>query len=426
MKKINIAKIDEEIFYDKLDNGLEVFFYPRENCQNVYATLTTKFGSIYKSFVPIGKTKFLTVPDGIAHFLEHKIFAQEDGEDVALFFEKSGTSYNAHTSLKSTTYEVSGPNNMIQNILFLLDYVQSPYFTLENVEMEKGIIKEEINMCNDNPWNILYDKIRYNTFKEDPIRYSISGSISDIDKINKELLYECYNTFYHPSNMFLVVTGNFDKEQLLKCIKENQDKKNFREYKEVKLKKIKEPNSVYKKDEIVICNTNIPKFSYNIKVPIDNIKDISKRKLMLYLYIVMNILFDETSEFSFKLKEEKIITNNIDFDMLNTDKHILISLINETFNYEVLKNRIEEVLKDFVVDEKAFDRKKKVLISNELFGYDSIVVINNIITDNILFDGKIENDIISIIESLNMDELNKILKMIDFTNVSTVVVKKEL
>lgn len=426
MKKINIAKIDEEIFYDKLDNGLEVFFYPRENCQNVYATLTTKFGSIYKSFVPIGKTKFLTVPDGIAHFLEHKIFAQEDGEDVALFFEKSGTSYNAHTSLKSTTYEVSGPNNMIQNILFLLDYVQSPYFTLENVEMEKGIIKEEINMCNDNPWNILYDKIRYNTFKEDPIRYSISGSISDIDKINKELLYECYNTFYHPSNMFLVVTGNFDKEQLLKRIKENQDKKNFREYKEVKLKKIKEPNSVYKKDEIVICNTNIPKFSYNIKVPIDNIKDISKRKLMLYLYIVMNILFDETSEFSFKLKEEKIITNNIDFDMLNTDKHILISLINETFNYEVLKNRIEDVLKDFVVDEKAFDRKKKVLISNELFGYDSIVVINNIITDNILFDGKIENDIISIIESLNMDELNKILKMIDFTNVSTVVVKKEL
>ena len=426
MKKINIAKIDEEIFYDKLDNGLEVFFYPRENCQNVYATLTTKFGSIYKSFVPIGKTKFLTVPDGIAHFLEHKIFAQEDGEDVALFFEKSGTSYNAHTSLKSTTYEVSGPNNMIQNILFLLDYVQSPYFTLENVEMEKGIIKEEINMCNDNPWNILYDKIRYNTFKEDPIRYSISGSISDIDKINKELLYECYNTFYHPSNMFLVVTGNFDKEQLLKCIKENQDKKNFREYKEVKLKKIKEPNSVYKKDEIVICNTNIPKFSYNIKVPIDNIKDISKRKLMLYLYIVMNILFDETSEFSFKLKEEKIITNNIDFDMLNTDKHILISLINETFNYEVLKNRIEEVLKDFVVCEKSFDRKKKVLISNELFGYDSIVVINNIITDNILFDGKIENDIISVIESLNMDELNKILKMIDFTNVSTVVVKKEL
>lgn len=424
MKKINIAKIDEEIFYDKLDNGLEVFFYPRENCQNVYATLTTKFGSIYKSFVPIGKTKFLTVPDGIAHFLEHKIFAQEDGEDVALFFEKSGTSYNAHTSLKSTTYEVSGPNNMIQNILFLLDYVQSPYFTLENVEMEKGIIKEEINMCNDNPWNILYDKIRYNTFKEDPIRYSISGSISDIDKINKELLYECYNTFYHPSNMFLVVTGNFDKEQLLKRIKENQDKKNFREYKEVKLKKIKEPNSVYKKDEIVICNTNIPKFSYNIKVPIDNIKDISKRKLMLYLYIVMNILFDETSEFSFKLKEEKIITNNIDFDMLNTDKHILISLINETFNYEVLKNRIEDVLKDFVVDEKAFDRKKKVLISNELFGYDSIVVINNIITDNILFDGKIENDIVSVIESLNMDELNKILKMIDFTNVSTVVVKK--
>ena len=426
MKKINIAKIDEEIFYDKLDNGLEVFFYPRENCQNVYATLTTKFGSIYKSFVPIGKTKFLTVPDGIAHFLEHKIFAQEDGEDVALFFEKSGTSYNAHTSLKSTTYEVSGPNNMIQNILFLLDYVQSPYFTLENVEMEKGIIKEEINMCNDNPWNILYDKIRYNTFKEDPIRYSISGSTSDIDKINKELLYECYNTFYHPSNMFLVVTGNFDKEQLLKCIKENQDKKNFREYKEVKLKKIKEPNSVYKKDEIVICNTNIPKFSYNIKVPIDNIKDISKRKLMLYLYIVMNILFDDTSEFSFKLKEEKIITNNIDFDMLNTDKHILISLINETFNYEVLKNRIEEVLKDFVVCEKSFDRKKKVLISNELFGYDSIVVINNIITDNILFDGKIENDIVSIIESLNMDELNKILKMIDFTNVSTVVVKKEL
>lgn len=425
MKKININKIDENIFYERLDNGLEIFFYVKDTVSNVYATLTTRFGSVNKEFIPINGKKMITVPDGVAHFLEHKIFAQENGEDAASFFEKSGAGYNAHTSLKATSYEVNGPNNVVENILFLLDYVQSPYFTDDNVDIEKGIIKEEINMCNDDPWNILYNKIRYNLFVLDPIRYSISGECSDIDKINKELLYSCYNTFYHPSNMFLVVTGNFDKDKLLEEIKENQSKKKFLDLKEIKVKKYKEPNKVYKKEEIVTINTRIPKFAYSIKFSLSKIKDISKRKVMLYLYILFNMLFDDTSEFSLKLKEKEIITNNINIDMLDSDDYVIVSLINETLKYEILKDKIDEVLKNIVIDEQAFNRKKKVLISNELFGYENIIVINEIITDSVLFDGKLEDNIIGIIDSLNKDEFNEILRLLDFDNVSIVILKNK-
>jgi len=424
MNKIDVYRINETIYHEKLKNGLNVYFCVKENCQNVYATFTTKFGSMHKTFVPNKKNKMITVPNGVAHFLEHKIFAQEKGEDVSSFYEKSGTSYNAHTSLKNTTYEVNGPNNVYENVIFLLDYVQSPYFTEENIEVEKGIIKEEINMCKDNPWNTLYDKIRYNAFNEEGIKNSIAGEISDINKITKELLYDCYNTFYHPTNMFLVVTGNFDKDKLLQMIKDNQENKEFEEVLPIKIKKIDEKDNVYKEKEIIKLNTNIAKYAYNIKIPFISIKGIPKRKIILYLYIIFNILFDDTSEFSYNLKEKGIITQNIAIDMINTDKHILISLINETNNYKLLGESIKETLSNINIHEKDLNRKKKVFISNELFGYENIVTINDIIVDNILFDGSLNEDVIKIIESLNIKELTNLLKELNLSNTCEIVVTK--
>lgn len=421
MKTINIKDIDEKIYYDKLDNGLEVYLYTKEDFHNNYVTFTTKFGSVNNEFVPIGEDKMIKVPNGIAHFLEHKVFVQENDPQPSEFFSESGTMCNAYTTFKNTTYLFSGSNNLCENINYLLDYVQSPYFTDENVDSEKGIITEEINMCNDRPTDVLYEEIRKNAFFNNNFKESIIGTVEDINSIDKDLLYTCYNTFYHPSNMILVVTGNFDKEKVMDAIRENQNKKDYKEVKEVKIKKVKEPDKVVKKESIININTDIPKVAYNVKLPFN--KKIDKRKYSLYLFMIFSLLFDDTSELDEKLKNENIITNTIYFNLLNCDTHILISLINETHKHIELINEIKLTLENINISEEDFERKKKVLISNEMFIYDNIEIVNEMIIDNILFDGELKDDIIPLIKELDYDELKDVINSLDLSNNTTVLLK---
>jgi len=423
MKTINMQDSNEKIYYEKLDNGLEVYLYTKDRFHNNYVTFTTKFGSINNEFVPIGEDKMIKVPNGIAHFLEHKVFVQENDPQPTEFFSESGTMCNAYTTFKNTTYLFSGSNNIVENINYLLDYVQSPYFTEENVESEKGIITEEINMCNDRPSDILYEEIRKNAFFNNNFKESIIGTVEEINSIDKDMLYTCYNTFYHPSNMILVVTGNFDKDKVLETIRENQNKKDFEEAKKVKIKEIKEPDKIVKKESIINLNTDIPKVAYNIKLPFN--KKIDKRKYSLYLYIIFSCLFDDTSEFDERLKNENIITNTVYFNLLNCDTHILVSLINETNKYKELLEEIKDNLKNITISEEDFERKKKVLISNEIFIYDNIEIINEMIIDNILFEGELKDNIIPLIKELNYDELNEVIDSLNLSNNTTVILKND-
>lgn len=421
MKKIKLKESNEIIYYDKLDNGLEVYLYNKDNFHSNYVTFTTKFGSVYNEFVPIGKSKMIKVPHGVAHFLEHKVFEQENDPQPMEFFSETGAVTNAYTTFKNTTYLFECSNDLIKNINYLLDFVQSPYFTDENVEEEKGIINEEINMCNDRPADKLYEEIRKNIFSNNNFKDSIIGTHKDISDIDKDILYTCYNTFYHPSNMFLVVTGNFNPDEVFNAIKENQDKKEFKEQEEIKIKKIKENDEVVKKESILNINTEIPKVSYNIKLPFN--KKIDKRKYSLYLYIIFACLFDDTSLLDEKLKKDNIITNSIYFNLLNCDTHILISLINETNKYNELLDNIKETLSNIEIYKDDFERKKKVLISNELFLYDNIEVVNEMIIDNILFDNKLIDNIIPIIKELNYEELCSVIDSLNLDNNTIVILK---
>ena len=421
MKKIKLKESNEIIYYDKLDNGLEVYLYNKDNFHSNYVTFTTKFGSVYNEFVPIVKSKMIKVPHGVAHFLEHKVFEQENDPQPMEFFSETGAVTNAYTTFKNTTYLFECSNDLIKNINYLLDFVQSPYFTDENVEEEKGIINEEINMCNDRPADKLYEEIRKNIFSNNNFKDSIIGTHKDISDIDKDILYTCYNTFYHPSNMFLVVTGNFNPDEVFNAIKENQDKKEFKEQEEIKIKKIKENDEVVKKESILNINTEIPKVSYNIKLPFN--KKIDKRKYSLYLYIIFACLFDDTSLLDEKLKKDNIITNSIYFNLLNCDTHILISLINETNKYNELLDNIKETLSNIEIYKDDFERKKKVLISNELFLYDNIEVVNEMIIDNILFDNKLIDNIIPIIKELNYEELCSVIDSLNLDNNTIVILK---
>ncbi len=421
MKTINMQVVNEKIFYDKLDNGLEVYLYNKETFHNNYVTFTTKFGSVYNEFVPLGEDKMIKVPNGVAHFLEHKVFEQENDPQPTEFFSESGTTYNAYTTFKNTTYLFSGANNLENNINFLLDYVQSPYFTLENVENEKGIICEEINMCNDRPTDLLYEEIRKNTFFNNKFKESIIGTTEEVNSITKDMLYTCYNTFYHPSNMVLVITGNFNPSEIIDLVKENQSKKEFPKPSKISIKEVKEKDKVVKKESVIYSNTDIPKVSYNIKVPFD--KEVVKRKFSLYLYILFSCLFDDTSEFDERLKNNNIITSGVYFNLLNCDTHILISLINETYKYKELIKEIQDNLNNLNISKEDFERKKKVLISNEISIYDNIEIVNEMIIDNVIFENKLSENIITLIKELNYEELLEVIKRLDLSNNTTVTLK---
>ncbi len=423
MKKITLKVLEEDIYYEKLDNGLEVYLYSKDNVKNNYATFTTRYGSVYKEFVPINSDKMLSVPNGIAHFLEHKVFVQKEDPQTMDFYAQNGAMCNAFTTFKNTTYLFSGPNKLKENLNFLLDYVQDLYLTKDNVESEKGIITQEIKMCDDRPIDKLYEAVRSTCFINNSFKESIIGTEKEVNSITKELLETCYNTFYHPSNMFLIVTGNFDVSEILNLIKENQAKKKFIDFKKIKVNTKNEPDKVALDKKIIKIDTNISKLSYNIKIPIKDF-DISKRKINLYLYIIFSYLFDETSSFDEKLKNDKIISNSLYINILNADSHIIVSLINETDNIDELIKEIDKRLKEINIDDEYLKRKKKVLKSNEIFSFEDIENVNDMILDSVLNENKLEDNIIGIIDSLSIQELNDFIKKLNLKNKTTVILEK--
>ena len=223
--------------------------------------------------------------------------------------------------------------------------------------------------------------------------------------------------------MFLVVTGNFDKDEMMKVIKDNQNSKKFESFVKPKLKKYKEIDDIVVDRDIVECNTNIPKMAYNIKININKF-DMDVRKLSIYMYIIFNLLFGDTSDFDEEMKSKGIITNSLYYNLLNIDSHFIVTLTNSLDKYDELIDEIEKKFKNISFSKNELERKKKVLISNEIFSYENIEMINEMIIDNILFDDKIETDIIGMIESLNIDELNEVVDKIDFSKKSIVILKK--
>jgi len=415
MKRSNLEKIDLELYEETLDNGLKVYIVPKENTNGIYATFNTKFGSIHSEFVPNDKDEMVKVPLGVAHFLEHKMFEQKDEKDPFTFYSERGCDANANTSNYKTSYLFSGANSFAENINYLLDYVQDPYFTDENVEKEKGIIEQEINMYADEPFFKIYDGIIKNTFVKHPIKYPIAGTVEEVYKITKEDLYTCYNTFYHPSNMFLVITGNIDPKETINIIKINQEDKKFKEFKPIKIKEYKEPNQVDKELEEIKMDIEIPKVGIGYKIDCSKIKkDIHDIKS--YIGMLLNLKVGSTSILSEKLKSENLITHDLDITLINTDKHILAMIIAETKETEKLLKLIEEELKDLTIFEEELERKKKVRKSNVIYRSDDIYSINNKIVSDVINYDKVILDDYKKIDKLNIKDMNKIIKEINLNN----------
>ena len=413
MKKQALCNLDLDIYEETLDNGLRIFVIPKFNVNNIYVTFSTNYGSIQNEFLVDGQ--MIKVPDGVAHFLEHKVFEQKDGIDPFSFYSKSGSDCNANTSNYKTTYLFVGQEKLKENLNYLLDFVQSPYFTDENVEKEKGIIEQEIKMYQDDPETSSVEKIVYNSFINHPIKIPIIGTVESINKITKEDLYNCYNTFYNPKNMFVVVTGNVNPKEIFNIIKDNQKKKNFKKINEIKLKEYVEPDYVSSKKETIYQNVTIPKVLVGYKFNIENI-GIDKRTLNNFIGIFADLKFGYVSKFTEQMKKEGLITKDIDFCTIKTDKHLLLILEAETEYQEETLTRIDKEIKTFEFQEKEFNRKKKTALSSCIYMTDSIYSLNSFVMNSIILEKEINYDIYNHYKKLKFKDFIKFNKKLNFDN----------
>ena len=197
-KIVKNERTGEQYTYVKHPTGLDIYIWKMEDYSTSYALFGTKYGSINTKFKTKNETDFITVPNGIAHYLEHKLFENEDC-DVFSLYAKTGASANAYTSFDKTCYLFSCTDNVYESLEILLSFVQSPYFTEETVQKEQGIIGQEIRMYDDNAgWRVFFNMLQ-GMYQNHPVKIDIAGTVESIAKINADLLYQCYNTFYNLS-----------------------------------------------------------------------------------------------------------------------------------------------------------------------------------------------------------------------------------
>ncbi|MEG1596845.1 MAG: pitrilysin family protein [Bacilli bacterium] len=418
MKKIEISNVDQNVYYKKLDNGFEIYFLPFPSKNGYSVVLETKFGSIDTEFNNI------KVPSGIAHFLEHKMFAQESGKDPFSYYSKTGTNCNASTGYKSTAYTINGNKNIETNIEYLLNYVYAPYFTDENVEKEKGIICEELLMYEDMPDRVLIDLMYSSVFALYKVRENVGGTVESVKKTTKEDLYNCYNVFYQPSNMFIMVSGNFDMDKVLKVIENNKLLNEAISNKPINRKEYDEPVKVYEKEKEVKLKVELSKLAYTIKIKhnLNNADEIFE--FDLYLALFLSIMFGTSSKFREKVRNENLMTSFYASRSLYKDFFVL-EFIAESHNPKKFISYLKKAISKIDVSEEEIERTKKVWISSEVMIADNYEASLENIAYDITEYGKMFPNKCEIYKNLNLYKFKEIMSKIDFNNSACVIVNKK-
>lgn len=409
MHKKYYPQLDETVYSDVLSNGLRVYLIPKEGFAKTYGILTTDFGSIDNHFVPYRGEKGLVIPDGMAHFLEHKLFEGENG-DAFEDFARLGASANAFTSFTRTSYLFSATNHVKENVAALLDFVQEPHFTPEGTEKEKGIIAQEISMYDDEPgWRLFYGLLK-NLYPNHPLSIDIAGTVGSIQEITPELLQLCYETFYHPSNMNMLLIGSFDPETILEFIQENQDEKTFAQGQHI-LRFLPEENlEQVKPYEELHMDVIRPKVALGIKGLNSILDGAEADRYYLIGSLFLEILFGKGSSNYMEMYDSGLIDDSFGYSF-NMDRsfHFLV-LEADTDEPETARQRWREILLHWRTDadftEENFTLLKRALIGEQLQAFNSLEYIANQF-GYLQFRGIDLFERIERIESLTFEELEK-------------------
>lgn len=411
MDKAVYDRIDEVVYSKKLANGLSVILLPKPEMAKTYAIFSTDYGSIDQTFTPIGKHERITVPEGVAHFLEHKLFEKED-RDVFADFGKQGASANAYTSFTKTAYLFAATNHIEKNMRTLLDFVQAPYFSEQSVEKEKGIIAQEIEMYNDQPdWQSFMGTIK-SLFHNHPVKVDIAGTVNSIQSITKDDLYTCYHTFYHPQNMTLCIAGNFNEQGMMELIEQNQQAKDFAEMEQIDREYPDEPVTVARKEHKITMPVSVPKCTVGIKESAKELSGYDFLKKDLLQSMVLDFYFSKGGPIYQQLYDEELIDDSFYFET-DLERNFGYTLIGgNTSKPDVFANRVKELLKstnneEFTDDEIVRMKKKKIgqllrsmnsleFIANKYIHYHDV--------------GVDFFELIPFIQNLNIEQFNEFIK----------------
>jgi predicted Zn-dependent peptidase len=361
------------LYEEQLENGLTVALLPQPGFQQVFATFTTRFGSIDQTFRLPASGQRLTVPDGVAHFLEHKMFDSKTG-DVFQDFAKHGAAANAFTSFNQTTYLFSCTEDVLENTRILLDYVQDPYFTEESVEKEKGIIGQEIRMYDDNPdWRCFFGLLGA-LYQRHPLRIPIAGTVESIAQIDKELLYRCYETFYHPGNMLFFAVGGLDPKALMELIRENQAAKSFPPAPRIEREQPDEPAAIAQAKVAASLSVSQPRCLIGWK---DTQVGLSGEKLLrqeLLTGVILDTLFGRGSDLYHELLDEQLIDQQFSWEYEVTPSYGYSLLGGNTPDPDAVVERVNRAVAEAMesgLKEDAFERNRRKAMGRFLTGLDS-------------------------------------------------------
>ena len=372
MQIIENIKIKEKLYIEKLENGLTVMIIPKNNTMKKYIMWGTNFGSIDNHFI-LPKTKEeITIPDGVAHFLEHKMFEQRNGVNSLDKLSSIGVDANAYTTNDYTTYLYECNDHFYEALDEFMDYVQNPYYTDENVEKEKGIIAQEIKMYDDHPFWQVYLNAMKCLYKENPVRLDIAGTVESISGINKEMLYSCYNTFYTPSNMLMVVSGDFVPEQLIEEIKKRLIKKET----SLEVKRIypEEPETINEKEKNVKMDLNNPLFVIAFKdTVLENKEELVKKHIAIEILLYM--LIGKSSKLYQTLYNEGLLISQPDLDYEFSKEYAHITISGQSNNPKKVKEKFQKELqnmKEKGIDESIFNRIKKKIYGGYVTEFNDV------------------------------------------------------
>ncbi|GAA0105660.1 pitrilysin family protein [Paraclostridium sordellii] len=412
MEKIVNDILKEEVYYEKLDNGLDVYFMPKKGFTKKFAVLATNYGSNDLEFIPINQSEKFKVNEGIAHFLEHKMFEQPDGGNAFDKFSKLGASANAYTNFTMTAYLFSCTENFYESLQHLIDYVQTPYFTDENVEKEKGIIEQEIKMYNDDPdWNVYFNCLKA-MYSKYPVNIDIAGTVDSIYKITKEELYTCYNTFYNPGNMILFVVGDVDAEKVMEIAKKSNHYDVDKLKNEIERFYPEEPKTVNEKEIVAEFPISMPMFNIGFKDSDVGMKGKELLRKEVITEILLDMILKRGSEIFEELYMSGLINDNFGCGFTSQVDYGYTLIGGESNEPRKVKDTIIKYINKYKEDglsEDDFNRVKKKKMGQFIKYFDSVnFIANNFISYK--FKGINLMDYLEVIKQVKFEEVEERLK----------------
>ena len=399
-------KLAESYTYIKHPSGLSIYIYPKEGYKTSYAVFGTKYGSIDTCFKRSDKDEYNKIPEGTAHFLEHKLFESEDLDAFDLF-AKTGAQANAYTTFDRTCYLFSCSGNFNENLDILLNFVLSPYFTAETVQKEQGIIGQEINMCKDMPGRQSFFNFLRAMYKNHPVNIDIAGTVNSIAKITADTLFTCYDTFYNLNNMALAVAGNVDEKTVIeiadKALKTAQDITIDRVFDD-------EPETVVSQYIEEKMSVSIPLFDFGFK----EIMETPERSLkeVIVKRIILEVLASKTSPLYKELLEEGLINDEFEAEYFTGTGYGMTIFSGESNEPKKVTEKIKEAikkLKESKIAEEDFERARKRLYGEAVMSFNNISgIANGLLVSHFKGDDLFSE--FNILAGLMLEDINNALK----------------